>query len=84
MDSTVGGDVGGKILSPWASIDIIDPDLVSRLLSVEVCLATILVLILESAFCYKRLKEYYEIVDEARPLSGLFPTHADFVTEMYL
>ena len=21
------------------------------------------------------LKEYYEIVDEARPLSGLFPTH---------
>ena len=32
---------------------------------------------------YKRLyfldlKEYYEIVDEARPLSGFFPTHADF------
>ena len=25
-----------------------------------------------------RLKEYYEIVDEARPLSGFFPTHADF------
>ena len=24
------------------------------------------------------LKEYYEIVDEARPLSGFFPTHADF------
>ena len=29
------------------------------------------------------LKEYYEIVDEARPLSGFFPTHADFVTEMH-
>ena len=28
------------------------------------------------------LKEYYEIVDEARPLSGFFPTHADFFTEM--
>ena len=24
------------------------------------------------------LKEYYEIVDEAHPLSGFFPTHADF------
>ena len=24
------------------------------------------------------LKEYYEIVDEARPLSGFVPTHADF------
>ena len=30
------------------------------------------------------LKEYYEIVDEARPLSGFFPTHADFFTEMHL
>ena len=28
------------------------------------------------------LKEYYEIVDEARPLSGIFPTHADFLMEM--
>ena len=27
------------------------------------------------------LKEYYEIVDEARPLSGFFPTHADFFYE---
>ena len=27
------------------------------------------------------LKEYYEIVDEARPLSGFFPTHAHFFTE---
>ena len=27
------------------------------------------------------LKEYYEIVDEARPLSGFFPTHADFFTD---
>ena len=25
-----------------------------------------------------KLKEYYEIVDEARPQSGFFPTHADF------
>ena len=25
------------------------------------------------------LKQYYEIVDEARPLSGFFPTHADFL-----
>ena len=25
------------------------------------------------------LMEYYEIVDEARPLSGFFPTNADFV-----
>ena len=24
------------------------------------------------------LKAYYEIVDEARPLSRFFPTHADF------
>ena len=29
------------------------------------------------------LKEYYENVDEARPLSGFFPTHADFFTEMH-
>ena len=29
------------------------------------------------------LKEYYEIVDEARPLSGFFPTHADCFTEMH-
>ena len=29
------------------------------------------------------LKEYYEIVDEARPLSGFFPTHADFFTEIH-
>ena len=29
------------------------------------------------------LKEYYEIVTEARPLSGFFPTHADFFTEMH-
>ena len=24
------------------------------------------------------LQEYYEIVDDARPLSGFLPTHADF------
>ena len=24
------------------------------------------------------LKKYYEIVDDARPLSGFFPLHADF------
>ena len=29
------------------------------------------------------LKEYYEIVDEARTLSGFFPTHADLFTEMH-
>ena len=29
------------------------------------------------------LKEYYEIVDEARPLSGFFPTHDDLITEMH-
>ena len=29
------------------------------------------------------LKEYYEIVDEARPLSGYFPTHVDLFTEMH-
>ena len=29
------------------------------------------------------LKEYSEIVDEARPLSGFFPTHANFFTEMH-
>ena len=27
------------------------------------------------------LKEYYEIVNEACPLSGFFPIYADFVTE---
>ena len=31
----------------------------------------------------EHLKEYYEIVDEARPLSGFFPTHADLFTEMH-
>ena len=30
------------------------------------------------------LKEYYEIVGESRPLSGFFPTHADFFTEMHI
>ena len=29
------------------------------------------------------LKEYYEIVGESRPLSGFFPTHTDFFTEMH-
>ena len=33
--------------------------------------------------CFPLLKEYYEIVDEARPLLGFFPTYADFVTEMH-
>ena len=32
---------------------------------------------LHSGFDSSKLKEYYEIVDEARPLSGFFPTHAD-------
>ena len=31
-----------------------------------------------TTFTVLYLKEYYEIVDEARPLSGFFPTHADF------
>ena len=37
------------------------------------------------AKCVQRvcLKEYYDIVDEARPLLGIFPTHADFVTELH-
>ena len=30
----------------------------------------------------RHLKEYYEIIDEARPLSGFFPTHADLFTKM--
>ena len=34
--------------------------------------------LLYSIACIETLKEYYEIVDEARPLSGFFPTHADF------
>ena len=29
------------------------------------------------------IEEYYEIVEKARPLSGLFPTHADLFTEMH-
>ena len=29
------------------------------------------------------LKEYHEIVGELRPLSAVFPKHADFFTEMY-
>ena len=32
---------------------------------------------------HQKSKEYYEIVDEARPLSGFFPTHADFFTEVH-
>ena len=36
-----------------------------------------------AAFEITALKEYYEIVGESRPLSALFPTHADFLTEMY-
>ena len=31
-----------------------------------------------------KLKEYYEIVGESRPLSEFFRTHADFFTEMHL
>ena len=30
------------------------------------------------------LKEYYEIVNEARPLSGFFPTDADVLTEIIM
>ena len=30
-----------------------------------------------------KLKEYYEIVGESRPLSAFFPTHADLFTEMH-
>ena len=42
-------------------------------------------LFLQSAIIdgFSLLKEYYEIVDEARPLSRFFPTHADFFTEMH-
>ena len=29
------------------------------------------------------LKEYYEIVNEARPLSGFIPTDTDLFTEMH-
>ena len=34
-------------------------------------------------FCTKmtQLKEYYDIVDEAHPQSGLFPTHADLLIQ---
>ena len=31
----------------------------------------------------KRCFIYYEIVNEARSLSGFFPTDADFITEMH-
>ena len=31
----------------------------------------------------QHLKEYYEIVDEARPLSRFVPIHADLFTEMH-
>ena len=30
-----------------------------------------------------KLKEYYEIVDEARLYQDFFPTHADLLTEMH-
>ena len=30
------------------------------------------------------LNNYHAIVDEARPLSGFFPTHADLFTEVHL
>ena len=30
-----------------------------------------------------KLKEYYEIVGESRPLSAFFPKHADFFTEIH-
>ena len=33
---------------------------------------------IQAKYTYYLLKEYYEIVDEARPLSGFFYTHADF------
>ena len=29
------------------------------------------------------LNEYYEIVNEARPLSGFFPIYAGLLTEMH-
>ena len=38
-------------------------------------------------FCEKwvcKLKEYYEIVGESRPLSAFFLKHADYFTEMHL
>ena len=38
---------------------------------------------LTSSVTSLKLKEYYEIVDEACPLSGFFPTHADFFTELH-
>ena len=34
-------------------------------------------------FIYTDLKEYYEILDESRPLSAIFPTHADICIEMH-
>ena len=37
----------------------------------------------ESSSFISRLKEYYEIVGESRPLSTFFPKHADFFTEMH-
>ena len=37
-----------------------------------------------SGFNFGYLKVYYEIVDEAHPLPGFVPTHADSVTEMHI
>ena len=47
-----------------------------------VCFCRILI-VSRSRFTLLCLKEYYDIGDEARPLLGSFPTHADLFTEMH-
>ena len=39
------------------------------------------IIVIMSYFKPLILKEYYEIVDESRPLSGFVPTHADFILQ---
>ena len=64
------------------SIDEVETSIVCRVIFEAVC-ARRGYLSIHQHQVNAQLKEYYEIVDEAHPLSGFFPTHAVFFTEMH-
>ena len=55
-----------------------------RNMSMDILTIRLCSLGLEYDLSKRNLKEYNDIVNEARPLSGFFPTHADSFTEMPL
>ena len=67
---------------PWLIMSHMYP-LLSLILTNYTIICFNIIRVLNKLKCIFRLKEYYEIVDESRPLSAFFTTHADFLTEIH-